>query len=69
MLHEVLHVLGMHHLGFGLDDLAHILRPRIWGLEAEEGYRRSLENELEKRLGHKIAPEVELQAASALYPA
>ncbi len=68
MLHEVLHLLGMHHLGFGLDDLAHMLRPRIWGLEAEEAYRRSLEIEMEKRLGHRISPEMELPTASAINP-
>ncbi len=68
MLHEVLHILGMHHLGFGLDDLAHMLRPRIWGLEAEEGYRRDLEGELEKRLGHRISSEIRLQTANALHP-
>src|SRR6266849_5723824 len=42
ILHEVLHILGMQHLGFGLDDLAHILRPKIWGIESEESYRRNL---------------------------
>lgn len=57
LLHEVLHILGMDHLGFGLDDLAHMLRPQIWGLEAEKEYSRSLEEKLEKRLGHRLFPE------------
>lgn len=57
LLHEVLHVLGMQHLGFGLDDLAHVLRPQIWGLESEESYRRSLLDDLERRLGHPILPD------------
>lgn len=61
ILHEVLHVLGMHHLGFGLDDLAHILRPQIWGLESEESYRRSLLDGLERRLGHTLLPKATQQ--------
>ncbi len=64
ILHEVLHVLGMHHLGFGLDDLAHILRPQIWGLESEESYRRSLLDNLERRLGHRLLPETSRPQAS-----
>ncbi len=64
ILHEVLHVLGMHHLGFGLDDLAHILRPQIWGLESEESYKRSLLDDLERRLGHRLLPEAEGQPVS-----
>lgn len=64
ILHEVLHILGMHHLGFGLDDLAHILRPQIWGLESEESYRRSLLDDLERRLGHRLLPNVKQQQAS-----
>ncbi len=63
ILHEVLHVLGMHHLGFGLDDLAHILRPRIWGLESEESYRRSLLDDLERRLGHRLLSDARHQQA------
>ena len=64
ILHEVLHVLGMHHLGFGLDDLAHILRPQIWGLESEESYRRSLLDDLERRLGHRLLAVAGQQAVS-----
>ncbi len=64
ILHEVLHILGMQHLGFGLDDLAHILRPKIWGLEVEEGYRRSLLDNLERRLGHRLLPDARQQQAS-----
>jgi len=66
ILHEVLHVLGMHHLGFGLDDLAHILRPQIWGLESEESYRRGLLDDLERRLGHRLLPDLRQQQSSPI---
>ncbi len=70
ILHEVLHILGMQHLGFALDDLAHILRPQIWGLESEESYRRNLLDNLEKRLGHRLLPDASQREASpsAIYP-
>jgi hypothetical protein len=58
----------MHHLGFGLDDLAHVLRPQIWGLESEESYRRGLLDDLEKRLGHRILPEARPEASLRAIP-
>ncbi len=64
ILHEVLHILGMQHLGFALDDLAHILRPQIWGLESEESYRQHLLDNLEKRLGHRLLLDARTQEAS-----
>ncbi len=64
ILHEVLHILGMQHLGFALDDLAHILRPQIWGLESEESYGQHLLDNLEKRLGHRLLSDVGQQEAS-----
>ncbi len=63
ILHEVLHILGMQHLGFALDDLAHILRPQIWGLESEASYRQHLLDNLEKRLGHRLLPSARQQDA------